>query len=136
VASGALHLLGWVSGRLDPVLMSAAYIVTGCVIGSRLSGTSLTELRTYVRPALGSVATAVGVALIFALICHHLFGLDFAEIWLAYAPGGVEAMTIMSFALNLDPSFVSTHHVIRLFFLMLISPLWTFSTAAVQTPRK
>jgi uncharacterized membrane protein AbrB (regulator of aidB expression) len=45
-------------------------------------------------------------------------------VWLAYAPGGVEAMTIMAFALGLDPAFVGAHHVVRLIVLNVFVPLW------------
>lgn len=134
IASGLLHALGWVDGRLDPLIMTMAFIVTGAVIGSRLSGHRVADLLPVIRPALGSVFAAIAVAIVFALICHMVLGLPFVEIWLAYAPGGVEAMTIMTFALNLDPSYVSTHHVIRLFFLMLTSPLWTMGFLPRQKP--
>lgn len=125
LASGALHAGGWVAGRLDPWLMSAAFVSTGAVIGSRFAGTRIELLIATIRPALGSIATAIGISAIFAWLVQHWLHLPFAEVWLAFAPGGVEAMTIMSFALGLDPSYVSAHHVIRLLALMLLSPLWT-----------
>jgi uncharacterized protein len=125
LASGLLHAGGWVAGRLDPLLMQMAFVATGAVIGSRFAGTRLDLLLSTIKPALGSIFAAISIAAAFAWLCHVLLDLPFSEIWLAYAPGGVEAMTIMAFALNLDPSYVSTHHVIRLLVLMLLSPLWT-----------
>lgn len=127
LASGLLHAGGWVAGRLDPVLMQMAFVATGAVIGSRFAGTRVDLLMATIKPALGSIFAAISIAAVFAWLCHVLLDLPFSEIWLAYAPGGVEAMTIMAFALNLDPSYVSTHHVIRLLVLMLLSPLWTRS---------
>jgi uncharacterized membrane protein AbrB (regulator of aidB expression) len=88
-------------------------------------------LRAKLLPALGCIFVTVGFSVAFALLCQHLLGLPFAEIWLAYAPGGVEAMTVMAYALNLEPSYVSAHHVIRLLALVLLSPLWT---AAIMRP--
>ncbi|MGC3964664.1 MAG: AbrB family transcriptional regulator [Rhodocyclaceae bacterium] len=126
LVSSLLHAGGWVSGRLDPMLLTAAFVCTGAVIGSRFAGTRIELLLATIRPALGSIFAAIGISAIFAVLCQMLLDLPFAEIWLAYAPGGVEAMTIMAFALNLDPSYVSTHHVIRLLLLMLASPLWTY----------
>jgi membrane AbrB-like protein len=126
LASCVLHAMGWVSGRLDPTLMVVAFVFTGAVIGSRFSGTKIELLLATIRPAMGSICAAIGISMAFAFICQRLLGLPFAEIWLAYAPGGVEAMTIMAFALNLDPSYVSTHHVLRLLALMLLSPIWTY----------
>ena len=131
LASSALHVLGYVDGRLAPSLLTAAYVLMGCVIGSRFRGTSLSTLRAKLLPALGCIFVTVGFSIAFALLCQHLLGLPFAEIWLAYAPGGVEAMTVMAYALNLEPSYVSAHHVIRLLALVLLSPLWT---AAIMRP--
>ena len=53
-----------------------------------------------------------------------MFPLPFGQLWLAYAPGGVEAMAAMALALHLDPAFVGAHHVLRILGLNLISPLW------------
>ena len=130
LASGVLHAGGWVTGRLDPWLMSAAFVATGAVIGSRFAGTRIELLLSTIRPALGSIAAAIAISAFFAWVCQHWLRLPFAEVWLAFAPGGVEAMTIMSFALGLDPSYVSAHHVIRLLALMLLSPLWTYGLKA------
>jgi uncharacterized membrane protein AbrB (regulator of aidB expression) len=53
-----------------------------------------------------------------------LLGLPFGQLWLAYAPGGVEAMAAMALALHLDPAFVGAHHVLRILGLNLITPFW------------
>jgi membrane AbrB-like protein len=127
LASGALHVGGWVSGRLDPMLLLAAFVMTGAIIGSRFAGTRPELLLKTIRPAFIGTAIAIAISFGFALLCQRLLGLPFAEIWLAYAPGGVEAMTVMAFALDLDPSYVSAHHVLRLLALTLLSPLWTYS---------
>jgi uncharacterized membrane protein AbrB (regulator of aidB expression) len=49
--------------------------------------------------------------------------LSFADVLIAYAPGGLEAMTILAFALHLDPAFVGAHHLWRFFFVSLMMPL-------------
>jgi membrane AbrB-like protein len=105
--------------------MILAYIVVGSAIGARMRGMSISALKAICRPAIGSIFAAIIVAALFAAATAMLTGLPFVEIWLAFAPGGVESMTILAFVLNLDPSFVSSHHIIRLIALMLLSPLWT-----------
>jgi hypothetical protein len=42
---------------------------------------------------------------------------------MAFAPGALEAMTTLAFALNLDPAYVGTHHVARLIFVSLVVPV-------------
>ena len=41
----------------------------------------------------------------------------------AYAPGGLEAMTILAFALHLDPAFVGAHHLWRFLYVSVMMPL-------------
>jgi uncharacterized membrane protein AbrB (regulator of aidB expression) len=42
---------------------------------------------------------------------------------MAFAPGALEAMTTLAFALNLDPAYVGTHHIARLIFVSLVVPV-------------
>ena len=39
--------------------------------------------------------------------------LPFVQVWLAYAPGGFDAMPVLAFSLGLDPAFVASHQLIR-----------------------
>jgi hypothetical protein len=41
---------------------------------------------------------------------------------MAYAPGAIEAMTIIAFALHLDPVFVGVHHLARFTFMSMVLP--------------
>ena len=51
-----------------------------------------------------------------------LTGVPFADALVAFAPGGLEAMTMMAFALGLDPLFVGAHHIARFLFISLALP--------------
>jgi membrane AbrB-like protein len=125
LGSGLMHAIGFVSGTMPTVVLIIAYVVAGSSVGTRLRGMSISDLRAICVPALGGIFAAIMIAALFALLTATLTGLPFVEVWLAFAPGGVEAMTILAFVLNLDPSFVSSHHIIRLLALMVLSPLWT-----------
>ena len=47
---------------------------------------------------------------------------NLADALAAFAPGGLEAMTMMAFALGLDPLFVGAHHIARFLFISLALP--------------
>ena len=49
-------------------------------------------------------------------------GLPFHAIWLAFAPGGLAEMTLISLAMGVDVAFVSTHHVVRVAFMVTAAP--------------
>ena len=50
---------------------------------------------------------------------------------MAYAPGGLETMAILAFALHLDPAYVAVHHLARFMFVSLMMPI---ATARLRGP--
>jgi uncharacterized protein len=133
IASALLHGTGVLEGRLPGPLPLAAFVATGCVIGLRFRGASLLRMRTTLRGGLESVALAIVITAGFALGAQHWLGLPYGQLWPAYAPGGVEAMTIMAFALGFDPAFVGGHHVIRIIAINLSIPLWLRGSGSGQS---
>ena len=109
-------------------MLLASFVVTGCVIGVRFVRVTFALVRNTLRGALESVVLALAISALCAAIAQPWLGLPFGQLWLAYAPGGVEAMTIMAFALNLDPAFVGAHHVVRLIVLNIVVPFWLRGT--------
>lgn len=123
-ASAVLHGLGLVEGRLPPSILVVGFVATGSVIGVRFQGVRLPALAATLPGALGSVLLALLLSAAFAALGAFALGLPYGQLWLAYAPGGVEAMAIMAFALGLDAAFVGAHHVLRIVGLSLLHPLW------------
>ncbi|MGQ9369270.1 AbrB family transcriptional regulator [Azospirillum sp. ST 5-10] len=134
LASAVLYGSGVADHRLPGWLLTASFVVTGAVIGVRFRGVSPRALLGALRPSLESV----GLALLFtgavSALGSALLGLPFGQLWLAYAPGGVEAMTIVAFALGLDVAFVATHHVVRFAGLGLLTPWWQPAAKADGEP--
>jgi hypothetical protein len=62
------------------------------------------------------------MATVFALALERLTGLPFTALILAFAPGGLAEMTLVSLALGIDTAFVSTHHLFRMLILVLGAP--------------
>lgn len=123
-ASALLHGVDIVSGRPPAAVLIPGFIATGAVIGARFLGVSMALIRATFPAALESVLLALAVSAGFAALAARLLDLPFGQLWLAYAPGGVEAMAVMAFALHLDPAFVGAHHVLRILGLNVFSPLW------------
>ena len=64
------------------------------------------------------MALAVG----FALLLHGATGLPIPTLVLAYAPGGLAEMSLIALALSLDAAFVATHHLVRVFLIVVLAP--------------
>jgi uncharacterized membrane protein AbrB (regulator of aidB expression) len=72
---------------------------------------------------LGALAVGTAVASVFAVAAAFLLSLPVGDVVMAFAPGALEAMTTLAFALNLDPAYVGTHHIARLIFVSLVVPV-------------
>lgn len=124
ITSATLHATGLVHGRFPPLLVILGFIATGAVIGARFRGTTLQTVMRTLPGASVSILLALIVSALFALIGARLLGLPFGQLWLALAPGGVEAMAAMALVLNLEPAFVGAHHILRILGLNLAGPFW------------
>lgn len=124
IVSAVLHGSGMITVNLPPSVLVPGMVVLGTIIGGRFAGASFRDLWQTSATALVTLALTLTVALVFALGVSRLLGLPFGQVLLAFAPGGLEAMTIMAFALDLDPAYVGAHHLIRFLGLGLLLPLF------------
>jgi uncharacterized membrane protein AbrB (regulator of aidB expression) len=62
------------------------------------------------------------VAFAFAWPAAWLAGVPYASAMAAFAPGGLEAMAMLAFAMGLDPLYVGAHHLARFMLLGLSMP--------------
>jgi uncharacterized protein len=124
IASLLLHGSGLTDARIPPALLIPGFVVTGTVIGVRFRSVDLRLILTTLAPGLATVLLGLVISGSFALLAAALLDLPFGQLWLAYAPGGVEVMAIMALALDLDPAFVGVHHALRFLALSLVIPIW------------
>jgi membrane AbrB-like protein len=122
LVSLAAHGTGLAPGRLAPGLQIVAQTLVGAWVGSRFIGFDWGLLRRLLAAAAASFLAAFAVAATFALASTLLTGASFADALAAFAPGGLEAMTMMAFALGLDPLFVGAHHIARFLFISVTLP--------------
>ena len=123
IAAAVLHLSGGVPGQIPPVILIPCQVVLGCFIGLRFYGTDLNFLRKALVPSFGAFLIAVFISCLGAFIVAWGLHLPLGQVVVAFAPGGIEAMTILAFVLGLDPAFVATHQLARFLGLSLLLPL-------------
>jgi membrane AbrB-like protein len=121
--SAATHAAGLVEGRLPVPLTFLGFTVTGAVIGARFSGLTRQELSRLGSAGLAAASAALAISAVASLLTAWIVGLPFGQGWVAFAPGGVEAMSSMALSLGYDPVFVATHHVFRIVVLIAVMPL-------------
>ena len=64
----------------------------------------------------------LALAVVLALALEATAGLPFAALLLAFTPGGLAEMTLISLSLGIDAAFVSTHQMVRIFFIVALFP--------------
>ena len=122
--SGVAHGTGLVQGLLPGWALFAGFALTGATIGARFSGLSAALLRRYAGAALVAGGVSALISFAFAALVASVTALPLGQLWVAFAPGGVEAMAAMGLALGYDPAFVAVHHLVRLAVLFVLVPLF------------
>ena len=123
LVSAAAHLAGVTASRPPRELIIVAQVVVGTGIGCRFAGVPVARVLRAIAAAAGSTAIMLGVGVGFAVALNAMLGLPVAALVLAFAPGGLAEMSLIALALGVDPAFVSTHHVVRIFLVVVLAPL-------------
>jgi len=121
--SAAVHMTGVTSAKPPTELVAAAQVVVGTTIGCRFAGVSMKLVGHTILASFGSTVILVAGGLLFAVALHPLTGLPTIGLFLAFAPGGVAEMSLIALALSIDAALVATHHIVRIFFIVVCTPL-------------
>lgn len=124
LASALLHGLGLVKGTLPGPVAIFAFVLLGAMVAGRISTIDAHAFRRALPAALGAFAISMTVAALFAWPAAEVAGVPYATALIAFAPGGLEAMAMLAFALGLDPLYVGAHHLVRFVAIGLILPAY------------
>ena len=110
---GTLSMTGAIHGLMPIELLWPTLIASGSVVGARFAGTTPPYMWQSLKAGLGGILLAIGLMGILSWQVAAIAGLPFIQVWLAYAPGGFDAMPALAFSLGLDPAFVAGHQLVR-----------------------
>ena len=125
LASAGLELSGLIAGAAPPSILIPANVVLGVMIGARFAHFTFAEFRAALIEGFSGFVIALVIAMAGAGVAAYVSSLPFALTLLAFSPGGLDAMTIMAFSLNLDPAYVGAHQMARYIGLALLMPAVT-----------
>jgi hypothetical protein len=123
LASALLHGSGLVAAMVPQYVLIPCFVALGASIGTRFLGTDMATLRHFLVASLGAFAVAGGIAAAFAVLAAKLSGEGVAKTILAFAPGGIESMSVLAFVIGLDPAFVAAHQLTRFLSIALFLPI-------------
>jgi membrane AbrB-like protein len=122
LVNGVLHGTGYLQGSIPSIFLLSSFVVLGAFTGTRFAGTTAAMIRRLLIDSIGAFVVALTVCVIFALFAAWLSGENVAKTIVAFAPGGLEAMTILAFMIGLDPAFVGAHHLARFILIAMLLP--------------
>jgi membrane AbrB-like protein len=122
VASSALTGPGFVTGRFPAAIAILGFVLIGVFIGQRFRGLDRTMVLRLLPAACLSLLAALSVAALGAGAVSLATEVSFGSSIVAFAPGGLEAMTVLAFALGLDTIYVGVHHIARFLLVGLMVP--------------
>lgn len=136
LTSAAMHVGEVVHGTLPAWLLMPVFVFLGTMIGMRFAGIKPADLANIGGAGLAGLGVALVVSVAGAAVASTVADVPLAWTILAFAPGGMEAMTIMAFALGLDPAFVGAHQIGRFVLIALAMPLlWQFIQQKPDAPQ-
>ncbi len=123
LASAFLHIAGITTPRPPAELVALAQIVVGSMIGARFTGLPLRLVLRGIILAIGATLLLLCIAAAFGFIVKATTSIPFASALLAFSPGGLAEMSLIALALGIDAAYVSSHHVVRIFMIVVAAPL-------------
>ncbi|OYD25529.1 AbrB family transcriptional regulator [Oceanimonas baumannii] len=125
----------WLGESILPVdgLIPASMVLLGALVGSRLRPLPAREMAALLAAGLLVSLSSSLVSLLWAWLVAWWLELPVFQVWLAYAPGAVEAMIYLALVTGLEPSWVIFHHVLRIILLGGIAG-WLMRRAGMAAP--
>ena len=122
ILSGALHLTEVVKVAPPSLIVIAAQIVIGTVIGARFIGTTFRSVGRDILLAILATLAMLAVTLVCAELIAATRDMPLSQAFLGFAPGGLTEMSLLSLTLGQDVAFVSVTHVIRIMLVIAAAP--------------
>ena len=123
VASGFLQITEIASYQFSPDIIDYCLLILGASIGCRFADKTFGEI---IRNSFHSfIATVLLVLLgLLAAYCASLIiDKNIFTLMLSYCPGGIYEVAVIAIFFDLDPEFVSFHHIIRLLIILFVVPI-------------
>jgi membrane AbrB-like protein len=123
ILSAAVHLAGIVTLPPPTLLIIAAQVAIGTILGCRFLGADLRHTGRDMAYASGATVTMLAVTGVFAVVVHLATATATSQAVLAYSPGGLAEMSLLALAMEQDVAYVSTAHAARIVVVLFLTPL-------------
>ena len=123
VASGFLQITDIASYQISPDIIDYCLLILGSSVGCRFAEKTFGEIGRNALHSFVATFLLVVLGLIAALAAGLIIDKNFFTLLLSYCPGGIYEVAVIAIFFDLDPEFVSFHHIIRLLMILFIVPV-------------
>ena len=123
VASGFLQITELASYQLSPNIIDFSLLILGSSVGCRFADKTFPEIAKNALHSFVATLLLVFLGLVSAFVASLVIDKNFFTLLLSYCPGGIYEVAVIAIFFDLDPEFVSFHHIIRLLLILFIVPV-------------
>ena len=122
-ASGFFQISELASYKLPPNIIDYCLLILGSSVGCRFADKTFGEIANNALHSFVATFLLVILGLLAAIVAGLFIDKNFFTLLLSYCPGGIYEVAVIAIFFDLDPEFVSFHHIIRLLMILFIVPL-------------
>ena len=122
-ASGFLQISDIASYQLPANIIDYCLLILGSSVGCRFADKTFKEIAHNALHSFVATFLLVVLGILAALAAGLIIDKNFFTLLLSYCPGGIYEVAVIAIFFDLDPEFVSFHHIIRLLMILFIVPL-------------
>ena len=123
VASGILQVSDIATYKLPEFSINFCLLILGASVGCRFAEKTIKEVASNTFHSFIATTLLVLLGLIAAYVATFFVDNNFLTLVLSYCPGGIYEVAVIAIAFELEPDFVSFHHIIRLLFILFTIPI-------------
>ena len=123
VASGFLQITEIATYKLPPDIIDYCLLILGSSVGCRFADKTFNEIAKNALHSFVATFFLVFLGLLAAFVASLVIDKNFFTLLLSYCPGGIYEVAVIAIFFNLDPEFVSFHHIIRLLIILFVVPI-------------
>ena len=123
IASGFLQITEIAEYKISPNVIDYCLLILGASVGCRFANKTFSEIGRNALHSFIATFLLVFLGLIAAFVASLVIDKNFFTLLLSYCPGGIYEVAVIAIFFELDPEFVSFHHIVRLLMILFIVPI-------------
>ena len=123
IASGFLQISEIAAYKLPGNVIDYCLLILGSSVGCRFANKTFNEIAKNTLHSFVATFFLVLLGFLAAVVASYVIDQNFFTLLLSYCPGGIYEVAVIAIFFDLDPEFVSFHHIIRLLLILFFVPM-------------